>query len=219
MAGIHKIRLNAITATKSYFTQQSLLAATYVLLAIGFLALIVQVVLEYFARRYTRENQALRSTINMDPLTKCLNRLGLEAAIENVFPLAKQLSIYVMVLDLDHFKEINDTHGHTAGDEVLRKVSQAVSRELRSDDVLGRWGGEEFVIISKISPDHLEGLVNRLLHSLREVTVEGLEHGVISMSIGVTKAKVGEAFDDVFKRADEAMYQVKQAGRGSWKII
>lgn len=219
VAGIHKIRLNAITATKSYFTQQSLLAATYVLLAIGFLALIVQVVLEYFARRYTRENHALRSTINMDPLTKCLNRLGLEAAIENVFPLAKQLSIYVMVLDLDHFKEINDTHGHTAGDEVLRKVSQAVSRELRSDDVLGRWGGEEFVIISKISPDHLEGLVNRLLHSLREVTVEGLEHGVISMSIGVTKAKVGEAFDDVFKRADEAMYQVKQAGRGSWKII
>lgn len=125
-----------------------------------------------------------------------------------------------MVLDLDHFKRINDTLGHATGDEVLRKASQAIAKELRSDDVLSRWGGEEFVVVSRISPDHLESLVNRLMRSLDDIQIEGTsEPYIISMSVGVTKAQVGEAFDDIFRRADEAMYQVKQAGRGSWKLI
>lgn len=220
VAGSHKVRLISITAAKSYFSQKTLLLAVYGFLGAGLLALIIQILWGYFSRRYTKENQALRTTMNIDPLTKCLNRLGLEAQIHSIFPLSKPINLYVMVLDLDHFKRVNDTLGHAAGDEVLRKVSAALAHELRTDDVLGRWGGEEFVIISRISPENLEALVNRLMRALSEITLACTpESYKVAMSVGVTKAQVGEAFDEAFKRADEAMYQVKQAGRGSWKLI
>jgi diguanylate cyclase (GGDEF)-like protein len=220
VAGNHKIKLISITAAKSYFSQKNLLLTTYGFIGAGFLALIIQALLGYFSRRYAKENQTLRTTMNIDPLTKCLNRLGLERATSGVFPLAESANVYVMVLDLDHFKRINDTLGHATGDEVLRKASQAIAKELRSDDVLSRWGGEEFVVVSRISPDHLESLVNRLMRSLDDIQIEGTsEPYIISMSVGVTKAQVGEAFDDIFRRADEAMYQVKQAGRRNWKLI
>lgn len=125
-----------------------------------------------------------------------------------------------MILDLDHFKQINDALGHAVGDEVLRKVSMALSGELRSDDIFGRWGGEEFIIISKISRDNLNNLIARLMRSLQGVSIEGEpEARKVTMSVGVTEARAGEIFDDVFKRADEAMYQVKQSGRGNWKLV
>lgn len=125
-----------------------------------------------------------------------------------------------MVLDLDHFKKINDTLGHAAGDEVLRQASMVLAKELRNDDVFGRWGGEEFIIISRIGREDLENMIFRLMRSLQSISIDGASGTYsVTMSVGVTEAQVGETFDDVFKRADEAMYQVKQSGRGSWKFV
>lgn len=155
----------------------------------------------------------------IDPLTKCLNRLGLETVIGEMFPVADGASVYVMILDLDHFKKINDTLGHATGDEVLRKVSFAISQELRADDFFGRWGGEEFIIISKISGDKLEVMIGRLMRALQSITLQGpAEPWKVTMSVGVTDARKGESFDTTFKRADEALYQVKQLGRNNWKL-
>jgi diguanylate cyclase (GGDEF)-like protein len=140
-------------------------------------------------------------------------------AVKKIFPLEHPSNIFVMVLDLDHFKRINDTLGHVAGDEVLRKASEVLAKELRNDDVFGRWGGEEFVIISKINRDALDIMISRLMRSLRTIHIDGApEDFAVTMSVGVTAAQVGESFDDVFKRADEAMYKVKQAGRASWQL-
>lgn len=218
--GIHRFKLNRITATKSYFPRQQLLPIITALIGASLLILIIQGLLRYYSYRYREENQTLRTTMVIDPLTQCLNRLGLDTAIANMFPLRHSAGIYVMILDLDHFKNINDTLGHVVGDDVLRQVATALSKELRSDDIFGRWGGEEFIIISKISRANLENLIARLMRSLQDVTIEGEpESRKITMSVGVTEARARETFDDAFKRADEAMYQVKQSGRGSWKLV
>lgn len=216
--GSHKLKLNHIAARASYIPQRYFLLSIAALVGIGFLVLAIQGALKYFFNR--KENEALRTKMVIDPLTKCLNRLGLEAAVRGIFPLSGQSPVYVIVLDLDHFKRINDTFGHAAGDEVLRSVSTGLSKELRSDDVFGRWGGEEFVLISRINGQDLENMIGRMMRSLECISVEGAPDDYrVSMSMGVTEAQVGEAFEDVFKRADEAMYQVKQAGRRNWKLV
>jgi len=218
--GTHRIKLNRIFAKKSYVSQKHLFIVSASMICIGGLVLIIQSLLKYFSIRYRKENEALRSTMAVDPLTKCLNRLGLETAVGAVFPLSSSLSAYVMVLDLDHFKRINDTLGHAVGDEVLRKAAAVLSKELRNDDVFGRWGGEEFVIISRISRENLESMILRLMRSLQSIVIDSAPDACqITMSVGVTEARIGERFEDVFKRADNAMYQVKQSGRGSWKIV
>lgn len=216
--GTHKLKLKHISARKSYIPQKYLLLLSAALVGIGFLVLIIQGALKYFSNR--QENETLRTKMGIDPLTKCLNRLGLEAAVRGVFPLSIQSPVYVIVLDLDHFKKINDTFGHVAGDGVLRNVSMVLSKELRSDDVFGRWGGEEFVLISRINRQDLENMIGRMMRSLESISVEGAPDDYrVSMSIGVTEARVGETFDAVFRRADEAMYEVKQAGRRNWKLV
>lgn len=218
--GSHKFKLNRILAKKSYFTQQQWMITLAGLAGLCVLVFIVQAIQTYLARRFIQENQTLRNAMAVDPLTLCLNRLGLDAAIGGVFPLSKSAGVFVMVLDLDHFKKINDSLGHAAGDEVLHKTAKVLAKELRSDDVFGRWGGEEFVIISSISRDNLNNLIGRLMQALHSIRIEGApENYRVSMSIGITEAQVGEDFEEVFKRADEAMYQVKQAGRGSWKLV
>lgn len=214
--GVHRLKLKRIAAKKAYVSQRQLYFIGTGVLGIACFLLMVQGLLYY----HNRENESLRTKMVVDPLTQCLNRLGLETAVKGVFPLSNSASVYVMVLDLDHFKKINDTLGHAAGDEVLRKASMVLSQELRSDDVFGRWGGEEFIIISRVTRDALENMISRLMRSLRNVSIDGSpEPYTVSMSIGVTEARLGESFDEVFRRADEAMYQVKQAGRGSWKLV
>lgn len=218
--GIHRFKLNSITATKSYFSQMHLLMTIYALIGTGILVFLAQLLMTFLARRLTEENQALRSTMIIDPLTKCLNRLGLETVIGEIFPVTDGSSVYVMILDLDHFKKINDKLGHATGDEVLRKVSLALSQELRADDFFGRWGGEEFIIISKIMRDKLDNMIGRLMRSLENITLEGsAEIAGVTMSVGVTDARQAESFDTTFKRADEALYQVKQSGRNNWKLV
>lgn len=218
--GVHRLKLNRIIAKKSYVSQKQMLLTVAGVVGIGFMVLIVQGLLKYFSNRYRKENETLRTRMAVDPLTKCLNRLGLETAVKGVFPLSNSASVYVMVLDLDHFKKINDTLGHAAGDEVLRQASMVLAKELRNDDVFGRWGGEEFIIISRIGREDLENMIFRLMRSLQSISIDGASGTYsVTMSVGVTEAQVGETFDDVFKRADEAMYQVKQSGRGSWKFV
>ena len=214
--GVHRLKIKQITAKKSYIAQEESYLLAGAAVGLACLLLIAQGLLYY----HNRENETLRSKMVVDPLTQCFNRLGLETAVKGVFPLSNTSTVYLMVLDLDHFKKINDTLGHAAGDEVLRKASMALSRELRSDDVFGRWGGEEFIIISRVNRNALDNMISRLMGSLHGVSIAGAPEGyTVTMSVGVTEARLGESFDEVFRRADEAMYHVKQSGRGSWKLV
>jgi diguanylate cyclase (GGDEF)-like protein len=123
----------------------------------------------------------------------------------------------VLMIDVDYFKRINDTHGHAIGDEVLRKVATRLARRLRGHDLLGRYGGEEFCVIA---PDADIGGALTLAESLRETIASipfATEHGGLSITISVgishCPSNVMRELTKVLAEADAALYTAKQTGR------
>jgi diguanylate cyclase (GGDEF)-like protein len=158
------------------------------------------------------EQDKLRRLATIDELTGVLNRRGLESALEDFE--AESAGVALVLLDIDHFKHINDRWGHPVGDEVLRRMAAIVSANLRTSDVIGRWGGEEFLVACQ--GRHADDAV-RLAEKLRDA----VQHGNfdtkgrfgITASFGVALAPPGASTHRAFKRADAALYRAKAAGR------
>ncbi|MFL5846157.1 MAG: GGDEF domain-containing protein [Solirubrobacteraceae bacterium] len=156
-----------------------------------------------------------RSKSVIDPLTQMLNR---GALVGRATELAEQSRISgdpvaVIVADLDHFKKINDTHGHQTGDAVLRDVAYMIRKELRAFDLAYRLGGEEFLILLPGSGEPGAALVaERLRETIATREIAGVN---VTISCGVAASAPGNAFDfdAVFARADYALYAAKKAGR------
>ena len=145
----------------------------------------------------------VRELTDRDPLTGVLTRGAFDARMRQRGPGGKAA---LALIDLDHFKTINDTHGHAAGDRVLASMGMLLRRRLRNSDVVARYGGEEFaLLLEEVSLDDAVALCERLLSELGE-----LEPGV-TFSAGV--APFIESFDETFRRADAALYEAKRAGR------
>ena len=148
-----------------------------------------------------------------DPLTTLLNR---RAALDLVEEYARHKSLSgtaLILLDIDHFKQVNDTYGHDLGDEVLKTVGAATQQLVREEDAAVRWGGEEIVIICpKTSPDGAMRVAEKLRLQLKGLRFSNPELR-ISASFGVVNIQPGESFDSAFKRADEALYRAKHQGR------
>jgi two-component system, cell cycle response regulator len=152
-----------------------------------------------------------------DGLTDCSNKKQLDTVLVKEIPRAqrhaRQLSL--LMVDIDHFKDVNDTYGHLAGDSVLRDLAAILSKRLRPDDELGRYGGEEFCAI--LPETSLEGAV-RIGEELRRLVeghafvVEG-EQIRVTISIGVAELKKGMDLKAFYKAADEMLYQAKRSGR------
>ena len=156
-----------------------------------------------------KANHELRQLAYQDPLTGVGNRLMLDAWLTCKNP---QLPITVMMIDLDHFKLINDRFGHKMGDEALAAVAKCLSNNTRKDDLLIRWGGEEFLLLLN---DVGSEQACRIAESLRQ-KIESIEilpdKKQMTISIGLTMCVV-ENFDQAMAAADEALYQAKKAGR------
>lgn len=152
-----------------------------------------------------------------DELTGVLNRRYIMKALNDEAERAQRARspLSIAIIDLDFFKRINDTHGHPAGDEVLKSFAIALSANLRQNDKVGRYGGEEFLLVLPGSGKEDAGVV---LERLREI-VASLDWNAISselrvtMSAGVAEFRVDDAPADVLSRADVALYQAKDAGR------
>jgi diguanylate cyclase (GGDEF)-like protein/hemerythrin-like metal-binding protein len=158
--------------------------------------------------------EEMRVQASTDSLTGAWNRLRLEAAAKNeILRLGRYRHPVSMIFaDLDHFKEINDKFGHGIGDKVLRGFCDVVRRTMRVLDVLGRWGGEEFVIIlPNTGQDTAYILARRICELLRQQ--DFLPVPKVTVSFGVTECGPGESFESWFSRADRAMYQAKKNGR------
>ncbi|KPJ97924.1 MAG: hypothetical protein AMS20_16655 [Gemmatimonas sp. SG8_28] len=154
-----------------------------------------------------------------DPLTDCVNRRGLldrlEAELERVQRYGEALSL--MMIDLDHFKKVNDSHGHLAGDEVLRQIGALLRGEVRAVDTVARYGGEEFVILL---PETTQPGAVALAERIRERVAqrdfsEDASMLSVTISVGVTTVSAGEVDDPegVLGRVDAALYRAKRAGR------
>lgn len=160
----------------------------------------------------------LKRQATTDPLTGLFNRRQYEMLFqrerERCNRLHQQMSLCIM--DLDHFKRINDEHGHDVGDAVLRHVAQQLSCSLRHSDVVGRFGGEEFVLVlPDTGLEQAVAVLNRLREDLAAtpVPVNG-QLLRVSATFGVTEVQEGDAeLEDILKRADRALYEGKGAGR------
>ncbi len=124
-------------------------------------------------------------------------------------------SFCICVIDIDHFKRINDTYGHSEGDVVLRTFARAAGKFIRSTDLLGRWGGEEFLLLlPQTSIDLAQMCLQRIKAELEHTAFDGLAADVrITFSAGIAQYRAGEAINQLIERADHAMYAAKNAGR------
>ena len=172
--------------------------------------------LVYPLRNALMYQQALQMAMK-DPLTGCLNRTAMDMMLNKEIGLAHrhETPMSLIVLDIDHFKKINDNHGHVTGDTALKALVGRVRQCIRGADSLFRFGGEEFTIML-CNTDHngAKLLANRIRESVEEMVYVS-ENTTLSMtvSIGVASLKPNETADHIFKRADQALYNAKSSGR------
>lgn len=161
--------------------------------------------------------QALRQVAEKDFLTGVFNRRAFLALLDKAASLAHrtQTALPVLLLDLDHFKQINDRYGHKVGDDALRHFVAVTEACLRKHDVLGRMGGEEFAIFLPQTPRDDAHRVSERLRGLVAAQPLMTDHGPVNLtvSIGMAMCQPGEAPENALNRADQAMYQAKEAGR------
>ncbi len=164
------------------------------------------------------ELASARRSMESDPLTRLFNRRAFDEQLERLAALntiSGDASTLVMV-DIDHFKKVNDEHGHPAGDEVLRQLSRCLVNAFpRRTDFIARYGGEEFVVLFERDPlDQVRPLLERLLASVRAMEVEVDDRRIsITISAGAAEQSPGEEHIDWLKRADDALYRAKRGGR------
>ena len=167
----------------------------------------------------------LEDLATIDELTGAYNRRHFlsvgKAEIARAWRYGHPLSL--LIIDIDHFKRVNDTWGHEAGDRVLHEACQIIKSALRSVDVFGRHGGEEFaILLPETSPDQAAGVAERLRASLAENAVKVTSDASVSItvSIGVAGAlRIGEeSIDSLIRSADAAMYKAKEAGRNCVRL-
>lgn len=165
----------------------------------------------------TQELDHLRRLALLDPVTELRNRHFLEISLQAIL---KEVNRYnwpmgLLFVDIDRFKRVNDAYGHEAGDEILKAVAQTLARSVRAFDIVGRWGGEEFVVVVRnITEKNLALLAEKIraLVGRSFVTMAASQVGV-TVSIGATTLAPDDTVDSAIARADRLMYKSKAAGR------
>jgi len=165
--------------------------------------------------RLRDERDSLRRDAQIDPLTNVLNRRSLESTVRQRCALRERFG--VLFLDLDHFKQVNDRFGHESGDRVLIAVSNVIKNGLRPGDVIGRYGGEEFVaIVAGAGPESARLVAERLRQSVEEMVPPSPGPSRVTISIGSTvydPRQLEETPQELVHRADLALYAAKRGGR------
>lgn len=165
------------------------------------------------------ETNKFRRLSTVDPLTQLYNRFGIDQIVtslsgNNYQSTTDTANYSLLVADIDHFKQVNDKYGHDNGDLVLQHVAQIMQSSLRSEDYVGRWGGEEFVVImpntSKKNAMEMAEVIRNRISATPCILEKPLS---LSVSFGVSERHSQEDFASCFKRADNALYKAKEQGR------
>jgi diguanylate cyclase (GGDEF)-like protein len=169
------------------------------------------------------EQTVIRDLIDLDPLTEAANRHALDRDLSQVVEKSASSrgeSLAVIMVDIDHFKSVNDNHGHPVGDEVLIELVQRLDTLTRGTDVVYRFGGEEFAVIATcLDSADLMQLLERMRAGI-ERPAFNTQAGplTITVSLGATQYQPGDAPETLIKRADEGLYVAKSAGRNRYVI-
>ena len=172
-----------------------------------------------FALITNRQRVQLMQLATKDPLTGAGNRRGLDGKLGEIVNSRKRTATLasMLLLDLDHFKKVNDAHGHAIGDQILRRITEIINLRIRVTDSLYRVGGEEFVVV-------LEGQnLDRAAHLSEQLrllveTNELAPDQSVTISLGVAELRTEESANDWMHRADEALYRAKNSGRNNTQV-
>jgi diguanylate cyclase (GGDEF)-like protein len=173
-------------------------------------------------QKLRNRNEEIRELANRDALTGLYNRRHLHVLLDDERARADrgQSDLSICIFDIDHFKQVNDVHGHQAGDQILSKVARTTMENLRSIDCCARYGGEEFALVLPQTP--LEGaqkVAERLREEIAALEFPEISSGFrITISIGCADYTGDETMDEVIARADAALYLAKDEGRNRVKV-
>ncbi len=167
--------------------------------------------------RLWQENKKLSAQVVTDELTGILNRRGFFKTILPLSYLAQRAgnSVAVFMIDIDNFKKVNDQHGHLKGDKVLRTVAQAIAQAIRTSDVLGRFGGEEFIVfLPEVDKSFIFSLADKIRIAIKATSVDAIK---VTASIGAKAGSfdinIENEIDSLIGQADSNLYQAKLAGK------
>lgn len=166
-----------------------------------------------------RMQQYYESRINIDSLTRLYNRRWIDQNIPQTYEacITNKTPVGLMMLDIDFFKKYNDDNGHLVGDTCLKVVANAIRNSIRPSDMLGRFGGEEFVILlPSATIQTCESVANRIKNNVEKIEITDNQLAVlpsVTISIGIAKGELNISYEDAFKVADAALYKAKKSGR------
>ena len=188
------------------------------LIAFSILSFFISISVGFLLKRAKKEVEQVKKIAAYDALTKIYNRYGLKHAVLDSIGDYREYEkdISVIFFDIDHFKKVNDTHGHDAGDDVLENLAALLSSHIRGDDIFARWGGEEFIIVVPQTPlNAATKLAEKLRLIVEEYDFVTPQH--ITCSFGVAQLLEGEDEIKLLKRVDELLYEAKDSGRNCVK--
>ena len=187
------------------------------------LALAVMVLIFVLMRSVKRRQNILLAYANTDALTGLCNKEKTKNDIEQWLDKVEEhrgIQAFI-IMDIDFFKGVNDTYGHVAGDQVLQKIGSFLQNQFRDGDILGRIGGDEFVIFMKNvdTVEHLKAKAKEVAEGISKIQIPELEGKMLSASIGISYAPdYGEEYLDLYNHADEALYETKRNGRNGYTV-
>lgn len=166
-----------------------------------------------------RDRDTVRQLANTDALTHVLNRRGWLEGVRHAMEAGGTRPLAVLFMDLDHFKALNDSQGHAAGDRALVAVADTLRTELRPTDLLGRHGGEEFVaMLADVSAEQAQQIATRLCRRVHRLEIATCGPQRLTISIGIAMRQRGDSVEQLIERADQAMYAAKLAGRNRVQV-
>lgn len=203
--------LTPLQARQTEISRTFLFSVVSLLVVIFALFVLIYNLLYYFKRD-------MQKNIQTDPLTQLPNRNKIELRYAELMDSNRTLSL--VLIDIDHFKAVNDTHGHNAGDHVLRQVAAMLASELREEDIIGRWGGEEFVILlPDTGPNQAFEVAQKLREKLANMTAStGTLSLQVTASFGISFTDKNIPLVDVLANADDALYRAKRDGRNLVRV-
>lgn len=166
-------------------------------------------------RELERHARSVEQLMATDPLTGLANRLHFDRSVERELARVKRYGsgLALLLVDLDHFKALNDAYGHDYGDEVLRRLADTLRETVRDADLVARWGGEEFAVLTAHTGEReVEQLAERLRAQVERIRLDA-PAPTLTCSIGATVARTGDTPETLFQRTDRALYHAKHSGR------
>lgn len=187
-----------------------------------YFANLVYIIVLYYAQNVFKtfaDLEMFKKHAYYDSLTRIANRLRIDEWLEKKLKafVDKREGFSIIFFDIDHFKSVNDNFGHKVGDEVLVELAQLIQYHLTNTDLFGRWGGEEFIIISSKAGEETVRLAENLRKAVANHHFKGA--GNLTASFGVTYSKPGDSIDSLLNRADKGLYQSKNDGRNQVSYV